>query len=709
MNPFPSVYVHEQLCENDFIRFSLPFSRILKKKIPTVSKIAFISDAEITKGIRNSQIDDVRQLLLRTQSDPDTISIRRNGFLLPFSVTGATIIAVVSGVDPFVVEKADPGWLVEVRNSALKEFILLKQERVDWDTGLLNAANLYDILHFLCDSAGADLMLVELYPKVRSSREAIVNARNAALSLVNFSDNRFPVHYLGHGLFALVSEHARSMSRVGTMLLSWLRREGFVRVHIGYSGKEQPESIDNTEKILFDEAWQALQVAGKRGPYSFCDFSLLAHPEQHPLSRPPRRVVAKLSRRWKDADRFALVQIQCDMDLAKTLSAVLGMSETVVCDNEDIYIFLGEKDSRQAQTWVKRKLSELKKKIPIGKRFLVGIGAYPFADFSKSEVLCNCRKAVLHASFYGSGGVAVFDAISLNISGDVYYQEGDLANAIREYKKGLICEENNINLLNSLGVAYAMMEKHRPAHQCFNKVLTIDSDNFMALYNLGFGEKYLGMNESAILRFERALAVGHQDDEKGVVQKDIQLQLGKLYCLTDEYQRAIDILLPWYEEKKPSKKAGYACRFLGKSFHGLKDNTQAMVWLQRALQFDGFDAESMGLLGEIYLEQGEGDEIALSLCEKSVEIDPIDLHLKLRFGKVLISCGKFNEAKNILRLCLRNKGTKTEAELQIGLIYLLEGRSKKASSWFSKVLNGDDATETVIQQARYFLETEGHE
>jgi tetratricopeptide (TPR) repeat protein len=560
----------------------------------------------------------------------------------------------------------------------------------------------------LCDSAGVDLMLVELYPKARSSREAIVNARNASLSLVNFSDNQFLVHYLGHGLFALVSAHARSMSRVGTMLLSWLRREGFVRVHIGYSSKEQTESSNSTGKLLFDEAWQALLAAGKRGPYSFCDFSLLAHPEQHPLRRPPRRVVAKFSRKWKDVDRFSIVQIQSDTELAKTLTAALGMNETVVCDHNDIYIFLEGKDFRQAQGWVNRKLLELKRKIPQGRQFFIGIGTYPFADFSKSEVLHNCRKAVLHASFYGSGGVAVFDAVSLNISGDVYYQEGDLANAIREYKKGLICEKNNINLLNSLGVAYAMMEKHRMAHQCFNKVISIDPDNFMALYNLGFGEKYLGMNESAILRFEKALAVSQGDDEKVEVQKDIEFQLGKLYCLTEEFSKAVDILLPWYEKEKGSKKVGYACSFLGKSFHGLNDNTEAVVWLQRALQFDGFDAESMGILGEVYLEQAEGDEIALSLCKKSVEIDPADLHLKLRLAKVLTACGKYSEAKDILRPCLRNKGTRAKAELQNGVICHLEGRSKKALGWFSKVLDRNDASEPVIQQAQRYLEIEGH-
>jgi tetratricopeptide (TPR) repeat protein len=708
MNSFPSVYGKEPLCESDFVRFSLPFSRILKKKIPTVSEIIFLSgSSELLNEDRGSEIGKaVREILLGAKHNPDAVFVRQDGFLLPFSIEGATVVAAVTGVDPFVVDKADPGWLVEVRNSALREFALLKRERIDWDTGLLNAANLNDLLEILSDSADVNLMLIELYPKARSSQEAILNARKSALSLVNFSENRFLIHYLGHGLFALIAENVESISRIGTMLLSWLRREGFARVHIGYSRKPRSEATENTVQSLFDEAWQALQAAGKRGPFSFCDFSLLAHPEVHPLRRPPRKVLARFSRRWKNSNRFSLVQVQSDMALAEEIAIGFGLDDSVARDNNDVYFFLDGMAPRQAREWVRRNILKTKRKIPKDRQFSVGIGHYPFADFSKSEVLYNCRKALLHAAFYGPGSMAVFDALSLNISGDLFYGEGDLENAVREYKRGLVCDKNNVNLLNSLGVAYAMMEKHRPAHHCFNEVLTIDPDNFMALYNLGLGEKFLGMNVSAIARFERALAVHPGDGEDIEVRKDIQFQLGKLYSITGDFQKTIDILQTWYEKEKGTKKAGYACRFLGKSFHELKRDTEAMLWLQRALQFDGFDAEAMGLLGLVYLEQGEGDDIALSLCRKSVEIDPDDLHLRLRLARVLTACGKFNDARNNLRPCLRNKGTRAEAELQNGLICRLEGRSKKASSWFSKVLVRDDAPSPLVKEARYYLEAE---
>ena len=47
----------------------------------------------------------------------------------------------------------------------------------------------------------------------------------------------------------------------------------------------------------------------------------------------------------------------------------------------------------------------------------------------------------------------------------------------------------------------------------------------------------------------------------------------------------------------------------------------------------------MNLLGRVYLEEGEGNEIALSLCRKSVELEPTNLRYMLYLAEVLLQCG----------------------------------------------------------------------
>jgi len=296
----------------------------------------------------------------------------------------------------------------------------------------------------------------------------------------------------------------------------------------------------------------------------------------------------------------------------------------------------------------------------------------------------------------------------LNISGDIFYGDGDLESAVREYKRGLVCDKNNINLLNSLGVAYAMMDRHKMAHQCFNRALALDADNFMALYNLGLGEELLGRDKSALARFERAIAVHPDAVEDMDTKKDLQFQLGRLYCATGEFQKAVDILLLWYGNAKGTKNAGRAFRYLGKSFHGLEKKSEAMTWLQRALQFDGFDAEAMGLLGEVYLELGEGDEIALSLCEKSVTLDPHNLMLRLRLAKAQKACRNYAAAQSNLRLCLRSKEMKAEAQFQNGLICLEQRQTGRAATWFARVLGRNNVDPKIAEAAfQYFKVSNG--
>jgi tetratricopeptide (TPR) repeat protein len=242
------------------------------------------------------------------------------------------------------------------------------------------------------------------------------------------------------------------------------------------------------------------------------------------------------------------------------------------------------------------------------------------------------------------------------------------------------------------------------AQQYFNRVLSLDPDNFMSLYNLGLGEAHLGHDELALARFEKAIAVYPNDSKDISMENDLLLQTGKLYCATGEFRKAVDMLLLWHGKTKNTQNAGRGCRYLGKSFHGLTMKNEAVVWLQKALQFDQFDAEAMGLLGEIYLDQGEGDEIALSLCEKSVELDPRNLKLRIGLAKAQIACRKYAAARNNLRVCLRNKETRAEAQFQNGLICLKEGQTKKASVWFTRVLDRSAVTPKVADSARYYLE-----
>jgi tetratricopeptide (TPR) repeat protein len=213
----------------------------------------------------------------------------------------------------------------------------------------------------------------------------------------------------------------------------------------------------------------------------------------------------------------------------------------------------------------------------------------------------------------------------------------------------------------------------------------------MALYNLGLGEQARNRKEEALQYLEKALQHYTPEDGGTEIVDDLTLQLGILSCELGRYAAALAYLVPWQENNNTMQSAGRVHYYLGEAYYGVKDNRKAMEALQRALRFDQLDDRAMNLLGRVYLEEGEGDEIALSLCRKSVEMEPGNLHYMLHLAEVLLQCGAPHEAMENLYRCLRNQDCKMEAQLLLGRTYMLEKQYRRAESWFLKVVSqGND-------------------
>jgi len=375
----------------------------------------------------------------------------------------------------------------------------------------------------------------------------------------------------------------------------------------------------------------------------------------------------------------------------------IDQGETV-CSKEDVFVFLDGANSEQALAWAKDVIGRIRAD---EKDYVIsaGVSSYPYCDFNKTEMAFNCRKALLHAAFYGTSSAALFDAVSLNISGDIYFADGDLAKAVKEYKRGLKCDCQDVNLHNSLGVAQAMMNSLSSAIESYKKALSLDDDNFMALYNLGLSEQSRNRKREALSYLETALR--HYDEEEGGGQlvSDLTLQLGILSCELGKYESALSYLVPWQQENQNGQNAGRVHYYLGESYYGLKNNKKAMESLQRALRFDELDDRAMSLLGRVYLEEGEGDDIALSLCRKSVELEPANLRYMLYLGQVLLRQGSYIEARENLSRCRKDRACKIESQLFLAESYVGEGQYRRAKSWFEKVLAEEGCPQDIRDRA----------
>lgn len=698
-NTFPLLSHCRGLIAADFSRFSQSFAEILKKHLPTVKEVHFANaSGNISDSSANDQLSNDRMALFEAlRRGEKTFAVHSASLMLPFAVKDQpAIIAIVEGADPVFLGKVSEDWLAETRVDVEREFILLKEARIDVQTGLLNLWNLYSLLEARRQTSGLQLILIEIPPKRMSFRYVVRHSQKCATLLLNFFQGDSVLHSIGPSTFALVLPccEGDSKTEVESALVAYLKREGCHKVHIGSSLLRTEEIGDKTkteERNLLNEAWTALRHAERRGPFSFCDYNLLAHPENHPLLQPEGNIVRRMSKLWRQSPEFSLVHFHSLNSAYSAKDIILPLLDrgNPMTTNQDVLVYLDGFDAAAALSWTREVIRLSKDAVP-DCQVSAGVSCYPWSDFRKTEMPLNCRKALLHASFFGESSAVVFDSVSLNISGDIYFGDGDLAKAVHEYKRGLKFDWKNVNLHNSLGVALAMMDKLVTAMQSFENALAIDNHNFMALYNLGLSEQALGRKREAFEYLEKALS--HYDEEEAGLSlvDDLKLQLGMLAVDLEKYHRALDYLEIWLKNNEKTPRAGRALYHIGKAHCGVGNNRQAMIELQRALQFNEFDDRAMDLLGTLYFKEGEGDEIALSLLGKSVELEPGNVFYRCNLAEVQLQCGMLVEARKNLYRCLKDKRVRTKAQVLLGRSYARSGLHRRAESWFLKALKQDD-------------------
>ena len=269
---------------------------------------------------------------------------------------------------------------------------------------------------------------------------------------------------------------------------------------------------------------------------------------------------------------------------------------------------------------IQNKLAEFQKETAS-----IGIAVYPLAGFSRNEAVLNACKALIHAAVLGPGSMVFLDVDSLNISGDQLYQAGNLPGAVEEYRKALQLDPANVNVHNSLGVCYGMMEMHDAAEAEFDAALLYKSDEVMALYNLGVIYLLTGRKEMALDFFTKAAAI---DD--GIFE--VALLTGKLHLEAGNPEKARDFL-----EKALNCRpnSGTALRTLGACFTALNLLREAVAIYTRAVKNNPSDAESFSQLGQLYDMIGENPEIARLFCQQSVTLSPENEIYRERLNKLI--------------------------------------------------------------------------
>jgi tetratricopeptide (TPR) repeat protein len=264
----------------------------------------------------------------------------------------------------------------------------------------------------------------------------------------------------------------------------------------------------------------------------------------------------------------------------------------------------------------------------------IGIASYPKADYAKADIFENAKKALTHASFFGADSAVMFDAVSLNISGDECYQQGDVPGAIAELKQALKLDPNNINILNSLGVCYGVSGDTEKALAAFKKVIQIDPNEIMAYYNAGYVYGLKHQPADALKYYQQAEAIDQNVFE-------VTFQIGKLYLDQADSSTA----KTYFEKALTLQPESWITNFhLGECCEVLNMHDEAILYYEAAVKRNPKDACALSALGTLYADKAENPEISTLFCKKAVEMSPENGLFHYRLGKIYVQQKQLSKA-----------------------------------------------------------------
>ena len=264
----------------------------------------------------------------------------------------------------------------------------------------------------------------------------------------------------------------------------------------------------------------------------------------------------------------------------------------------------------------------------------IGIASYPMITFKKTDMIDNARKALDHAAFFGPGSAVAFDDVSLNISGDKLYENGDLQGAIDEFKRAILIDSSNVNVHNSLGVCYGLQGEYESAIKEFKTVASLDPGEYMAMFNLGLVHLMKKQPERALEFFLNA-------DKINSDVYEVAFQSGKIYFESGDLIKA----KPFFERAaKLDPDSGAVYRYLGDCYAAANLAQDAISAYKKAIRHNPHDAASMSALGCLFDDQGENSDITLMFCRESVGLSPENGLFRYRLGRLYFKQNRLDEA-----------------------------------------------------------------
>ena len=268
-----------------------------------------------------------------------------------------------------------------------------------------------------------------------------------------------------------------------------------------------------------------------------------------------------------------------------------------------------------------------------------GLAEYPSLNYQPADVIPNALKALDHAAFLGPNSAVIFDAVSLNISGDRLFEKGNIKGSIEEFQQALKMDPANVNVHNSLGVCYGLLGKYEKAELEFRSTVKLAHTEVMAWYNMGFIHMLNGDRHKALDLFFKANAINQDVFE-------VNFQTGRLLMELNQPESGKKFLKR-AAVLEPASGAAY--RYLGECYAQIGKVDAAVAAYKKAIKYNPSDAASLSAMGCLFAEQEENPDIALMFCKESIQLAPDNGLFRYRLGQLYHRQDRLDEALKELK------------------------------------------------------------
>ena len=278
-----------------------------------------------------------------------------------------------------------------------------------------------------------------------------------------------------------------------------------------------------------------------------------------------------------------------------------------------------------------------------------------------------------------------------------YENNGDFGRALSEMQSALTANPASSAINYELAALYARMGNSEEATHYANESIKLDNENpdpHWLLVNINLSSRQRGGPAAGNAGFGQALRELEILEKLTPEDERVYYALGGIYLELGEIDKGIAA----YEKYQKSSGSDGGYREIARYYASVRNLDMAVEFLNKGLELQPDSTESLVLLGNIYLSQGNNKEAA-AVFKKLFEVTNGNAQILRRLAATLFEAKDFAETAGVLEELAKRADPDRLSQLLLGRSYLGMNRYSDAIRLFNEVLSRvpDD------MEARFYL------